>query len=490
MRRGTSTTASRIGATLLVAIAAAHVMAEAPPRPNVVLIMADDFGYECVGANGGESYRTPHLDRLAAGGVRFTHCYVQPLCTPTRVELMTGRSNVRNYVRFGLLPTTERTFANVLQEGGYATAICGKWQLGQEPDLPRHFGFDESCLWQHTRRPPRYANPGLEIDGVEKDFRDGEYGPTLVQDYALDFIARHAHAARRGAKPFLLYYPMMLTHAPFQPTPDSPDWDPRATGERVNNDRRHFAEMVGFMDGLVGGLITRLEECGLRENTLILFLGDNGTGSGIVSRFNGGEFKGGKGQTTHRGMHGPGIVNWPGKIPAGRVCDDLVTAVDFLPTICEFATVASPAGDGRSFAPQLRGEPGAPREWIYSWYSPRLNENRAVREFVFDQRYKLYASGDFYDLVADPDEKKPIAPGEATPEAAVAVAKLQAGIDHFANAAARRAAAVGTKSIRSSSVGQYRGRPRSPSHRCGMDTDGIRHHGCPERSSHGLRHTE
>ena len=111
-------------------------------RPNVVLIMADDFGYECVGANGGTSYKTPTLDKLAAGGVRFTHGYSQPLCTPTRVQLMTGKYNVRNYVQFGLLDTEQTTFAQLFKKAGYATCIAGKWQLGRELNLPVHFGFD------------------------------------------------------------------------------------------------------------------------------------------------------------------------------------------------------------------------------------------------------------------------------------------------------------------------------------------------------------
>ncbi|MFM8890354.1 MAG: sulfatase-like hydrolase/transferase, partial [Planctomycetia bacterium] len=422
---------------LVIACLAAAPAAAAPPtpRPNIVLIMADDFGYECVAANGGESYATPHLDRLAATGLRFTHCFVQPLCTPTRVELMTGKSNVRNYVRFGLLPRGERTFANLLHEAGYATAVCGKWQLGREPDLPRHFGFDESFLWQHTRRPPRYANPGLEVNGVEKDFRDGEYGPTLVNDFALDFLARHAAAARRGEKPFFLYYPMMLTHGPFQPTPDSADWDPRAVGEKVNDKPRHFADMVAFMDTLVGRLVDRLDELGLRENTLLLFLGDNGTASGLVSRFEGRDFKGGKGLSTHRGMHVPGIANWPGRVPAGRVCDDLVTAVDFLPTICEATGTPLPPGiDGHSFAPQLRGERGTPRDFIYSWYSPRNGGSPKVREAAFDRHFKLDADGDLYDLSADPDEKRPIPLSEATGAAAAAARKLRGVLDQFAGA--------------------------------------------------------
>ena len=111
----------------------------------------------------------PAIDKLAATGVRFEHCYAQPLCTPTRVQLMTGMYNVRNYINFGNMDPKAVTFGNLLKQAGYATCIAGKWQLGQDPDLPRKYGFDEFCLWQHTRRPPRYANPGLEINGVEKD---------------------------------------------------------------------------------------------------------------------------------------------------------------------------------------------------------------------------------------------------------------------------------------------------------------------------------
>ena len=138
-------------------------------KPNVVVILADDLGYECVAANGGQSYKTPNLDRLAKAGVRFEHSQVQPLCTPTRVQLMTGRYNIRNYINFGTLLRTETTFAQLPKKAGYATGICGKWQPDREKDSPRHFGFDESYPWQHTRRP-RYANPGLEHNGEELNF--------------------------------------------------------------------------------------------------------------------------------------------------------------------------------------------------------------------------------------------------------------------------------------------------------------------------------
>lgn len=393
--------------------------------------MADDLGYETIGANGGTSYKTPALDKLATTGVRFTHCYVQPLCTPTRVQLMTGIYNVRNYARFGYLDPQAVTFGNLFKQAGYVTGITGKWQLGQEPGLPKKFGFDEHCLWQHTRRPPRYANPGLEINGVEKDYSKGEYGPTLVNDYALDFIKRHKD------QPFFLYYPMMLTHAPYQPTPDSPDWDPRAIGENVNKAEKHFGNMVEYMDKLVGKIVTRLDELGLRQNTLLFFLGDNGTGKGTRSMMGNSVVLGGKGTTTAAGMHVPLIANWPGKIATAKVCGDLVDSTDFLPTICEAAGVKVPTElkiDGRSFLPQLRGEPGSPRQWIYSWYSPRQNANLTVREFAFNQRFKLYRSGEFYDLAQDVEEKQPLKIAELKGEAASVAKLFQAALEKYSQA--------------------------------------------------------
>ena len=172
--------------------------AAAAAKPNIILILADDFGYECITANGGQSYRTPEVDTLAATGMRFEQCHVQPLCTPTRTQLMTGIYNVRNYIEFGLLDPKAATFGTLLKQAGYATGICGKWQLGQDKGLPQHFGFDEAYLWQHTGRPPRYANPGLEHNGVELDFNKGEYGPALVNDFALDQYA-HARPAKLPA---------------------------------------------------------------------------------------------------------------------------------------------------------------------------------------------------------------------------------------------------------------------------------------------------
>lgn len=401
----------------------------ADDRPNIILIMADDFGYECVTANGGESYRTPNLDRLAAEGVRFEHCHVQPVCTPTRVQLMTGQHNVRNYLQFGVMRPQETTFGNLLRDAGYATGICGKWQLGRELKLPKHFGFDESYLWQHMRRPPRYANPGLELNGVEQDFTNGEYGPKLINDFAIDFVTRHRD------QPFFLYYPMMLTHNPFQPTPDSADWNPAAVGERVNDRVKYFADMTAYMDKMVGELVSKLDELKIRERTLVLFIGDNGTHKSVTTQFRGQPYQGGKGTTTAHGTHVPCIANWPAVIKPGQVNRDLISSVDFLPTICDAAGVSVPdRTDGVSFLPQLNGETGTPRDWLYCWYSPRSHLDLSVREFAFDHNYKLYRTGELFDLATDPLEQQPIASDRRSASERDAAKKLQAALEQYQDA--------------------------------------------------------
>ena len=378
-----------------------------PRNPNIILIMADDMGYECVGANGGGSYETPNLDRLAAGGMRFTYCYSQPICTPSRVQIMTGRYNSRNYIRFGLLDPEAYTFGNLLRESGYATCVVGKWQLEGGFDAPDNFGFDEYCLWQLTRRPGRYPNPGLEINGRKINFTDGEYGPDIACDYALDFIERHRD------EPFFLYYPMILPHWPFEPTPDSPDWDPSSRGIlRGHGDRVYFDDMVAYTDKIVGRIVKKLDALGLRENTLVLFTGDNGTSRDITSMLNGRKVEGGKGHMTDAGTHVPLIVSRPGTVPGGRINGDLIDFSDFFPTLAEVAGAKVPerlAIDGRSFAAELRGREVNRREWTYCWYFRNGKPgDRWGGEFARTHRYKFYRDGRFYDLADDPREQHPL----------------------------------------------------------------------------------
>ncbi len=417
-------------AFLLVVIPSPSIAARSSNRPNIVLIMADDLGYECIGANGGTSYKTPVLDRLAAEGVRFEHCYSQPICTPSRVQLMTGIYNVRNYVSFGKLAESQTTFAHLLKDAGYATCIVGKWQLGRDARLPKHFGFDEHCLWQLFRRPSRFPNPGLEINGKAVDFTSGEYGPDVVSDYACDFIERNRN------RPFLVYYPMILTHCPFEPTPDSADWNPKSAGSPTyKGDAKYFGDMVTYMDKIIGKLVAKLDEVGARENTIVLFTGDNGTDQPVVSMMGDKKVAGGKGQMTDAGTRVPFIVSWPGQAERGKVCNDLVDFSDFLPTICEAAGATVPPAlkiDGRSFLPQLRGKSGSPRAWIYCWYA--RNGGARGREFVRNQRFKLYRTGDFYDVSRDVLEKRPLDTANLDVNAKTTLAVLQTALDQFKSA--------------------------------------------------------
>jgi len=397
-------------------------------KPNIVLIMADDIGYECFGCYGGESYKTPIIDELARTGMRFEHCYSQPLCTPSRVKIMTGQYNFRNYVNFGVLDPKQKTFGHLLRDAGYATCVVGKWQLygsvNQSAEvrgtgsLPNQAGFEEHCLWQIKNRGPRYKDPVMIQNGKSLDNLKGKYGPDVSCDYALDFIERH----KTG--PFLVYFPMALVHSPFVPTPDSEDWD---KPEQKNN-TKYFADMVAYMDKIVGCIVNKLDELGIRENTLVLFTGDNGTNKSIKSKTKNGIIQGDKGQTTDAGTRVPLIANQPGVVTVGKVCGDLVDFSDFVPTFAEAAGIKVPEimiVDGRSFMPQLCGKKGNPREWIFCHYDPRWG-NRRKRRFVRDKRWKLYGNGDLYNVPADTLEQKPNPSG---PEAIAARRRLQAVLD-------------------------------------------------------------
>ncbi len=406
---------------------------------NVVLVMLDDFGYECVGANGGTSYRTPHLDRIAREGARGTRFYAQPLCTPTRVQLMTGQYNVRNYTHFGHLETGQTTFAHLFRRAGYGTCIAGKWQLGRDMSLPAHFGFDQYCLWQLDRRPPRYANAGLEIDGEHVDLRGGDYGPDVVNKYACDFIVQQKE------KPFLLYYPMILTHSPFQPTPDSNDWDPTVQDESSRNHPDHFADMVAYADKLIGRLLDTLDQQGLRERTLVIVIGDNGTGRGITSRMGENTVNGGKGLCLLTGTHVPLLVRWPGTIAPGTVLENVSDTTDILPTICEAAGVPIPSDlvtDGHSLVGQLTGQPSESRAWVYCWYA-RGGGQKADFEFALDHRYKLYRDGQMFDVVSDPKEQQPLDSGSLSEEATTSRRHLTAALAKYADARPASIAAQG-----------------------------------------------
>jgi arylsulfatase A len=234
-----------LSCVLAAALATSTVAADR--KPNIVLVMADDFGFECVRANGGTSYQTPNLDAIAKSGVRFTHAYSTPLCTPSRVQIMTGRYNFRNYVRFGEFDFKERTFAHILKDAGYATCIAGKWQLAGGLKAPHTAGFDDYCLWQFDpdTKGSRYASPKLFRNGEPMTGLEGKYGPDVFCDHLCAFATKHKD------QPFFLYWPEVLTHAPYEPTPDSNRPKPKGKGKEARKGpeaMKNFPDMVAYLD--------------------------------------------------------------------------------------------------------------------------------------------------------------------------------------------------------------------------------------------------
>ncbi len=419
-------------------------------RPNIILIMSDDLGYEVIGANGGTSYATPVLDGMAAAGIRFENAHVQPLCTPTRVQLMTGKYNFRNYIGFGLIAPDEVTFGHLFSDAGYKTCISGKWQLHSynPPDeMPEmrskgqrieDAGFDEFCVWHahHTEeKGSRYKDPVVYENGKFLENMEGKYGEDIFADYIIDFMERNRE------EPFFVYFPMALTHRPLEPTPDSPefgDFVPPSNAtlgartwaelEDWDDDPRYYKDMVEYHDKVIGRVNSKLEELGIAEDTLVIYVGDNGSPVEVCSMMHSHtEVCGGKGLTVDRGTHVPMICSWPGTIPADTVTTDLIDASDFLPTILEAAGITPPDDyliDGRSFLPQLKGETGNPRDWIYFHFEPMSGRVYRFARFIRDHRWKLYDDGRLFDLDTDPEEESAFDPSDDNTERAEVRSRL------------------------------------------------------------------
>ncbi|MDB2674203.1 sulfatase-like hydrolase/transferase [Akkermansiaceae bacterium] len=371
-------------------------------KPNIIMIMADDMGYETVGANGSDDYKTPNIDAMAKKGMRFTNAFANPICTPSRVKLMTGKANVRNYTFFGKLDRGQKTVGNYFRDAGYKTCISGKWQLGEQTDAPSHFGFDQSCLWQlkrgnsHTingkKYDSRHTSPDLSINGVKKEFRNGEFGP----DVCVDFIEKFLEAKKE--EQFFVYYPMILPHCPFVPTPGTPDYDPNSPGSpSYKGDAKYFKNMVEHVDQLVGRIISKVDELGLSENTLIVFTGDNGTDSPVVTSLNGKPVAGGKGKADHdSGVRTPFFVTMPGTVKEGEVSAELVDFSDLLPTFCELAEIDTSADknlDGVSLLPTLTGNGERKKPWSYLFYSRNDATQSASSVVVRNTTHLVYRKG-------------------------------------------------------------------------------------------------
>ena len=398
-------------------------------QPNVILIMLDDLGFECIGSYGGTSYKTPNIDKLAATGMQFNQAYAQPLCTPTRIELMTGKHNFRNWKAFGILDPNEKTFGHLMKDAGYSTSIIGKWQLqSYDPvEYPNSeywrgtgmnaedAGFDDYCLWHtgHTEdKGSRYANPTILANGSFIPNTKDKYGPDIFSDHLNNFVNQQSD------KPFFVYYPMALTHDPFSPTPDSEIW--ADSERRMDNETKYFKDMVEYADKIVGKIVDNLEQKGIREETLILFYSDNGTHQTIYSNMGDKVVQGGKGLTIQAGIKVPLIANWPNHIKEGTITDEFVSAIDFLPTVLDAGGVSIPEDfqtDGQSFLPVIKGEEAHRRDWVYIGYNPKPGvgkDNFHPSEFVLNEKYKLYGDGKFYDIENDVLEKDTIEVSKAS----------------------------------------------------------------------------
>lgn len=386
-------------------------------RPNVIVILADDLGVGTVGCYGSDHFRTPHIDALAAGGMRFTTCYSAPNCGPSRALMLTGRFGFRTGMTgndkqaVALLEAgrdREVMIPELLGARGYATASAGKWS--QIPLQPSDWGFDDYIRTKGSGAYwPTPARTTYRINGEEKAWPEGTYMPDLTERFVFDFIDRHKE------RPFYVHYSLAHVHTDILPTPDSP---PGTTDP--------FSDNVAYMDKLVGRLMAELDRQGLREKTLVIFTGDNGTYGKEAPRstISGRELCGSKGMLLEGGSRVPLIASWPGRVPAGRVCDDLVGLVDILPTLADVAGADLPAGlviDGRSFAPQLRGEPGTPRDWMFvmlgrHWY-------------VRDAGWKLTDTGDLFDMRDAPFAEREAPAGRDADAARQRLAAVLAALD-------------------------------------------------------------
>lgn len=394
-------------------------------QPNIILILGDDVGYDIPNYTGGQSYSTPNLNYLAANGMQFTQCHTTPLCSPSRVMLMTGKYNFRNYVTWGIMDTTQRTIANVLENAGYATCVVGKWQFDGSDASIRKFGFQNYLVTNHRKKTledPKdiYKNPMVYENGAlwPTDSVKGKYGEDLFRDYMFKFID-----SSKDQKPFFIYWAPNLVHPPFSPTPDDPQfatWNPSKKANLA--DTMYYPSMVQYMDKLIGQLIDKLNTDGLANNTLVLFTGDNGTINGKFSLWNGQVVEGGKSTSTEAGTHVPLLAYMPGTILPGSTDTSLISLVDFMATISDAAGTTIPplynAIDGTSFYGQLQGSPASLRSSIFCHFvgSGKFETNPThLRRWMQDHTYKQYDSlpstkysKKFYNIKLDPFEQNPI----------------------------------------------------------------------------------
>jgi len=424
------------------------VRAAKPPKnagkPNILFIMVDDLGKEWISCCGAQDIKTPNVDALAAGGMRFTNAYSMPQCTPTRVTLLTGQYPWRTgWVNHWDVPRWgvgyfdwkhHTTFARIMKSAGYATAAAGKWQINDfriVPDAMNKHGFDGWCMWTgyETGVPAsgkRYWDPYVNTREGSKTYK-GKFGPDVYTDFLIDFMKKHKD------EPMMLYFPMALTHGPLVNPPGEP-----------NTRERHKA-MVRYTDKLVGRLVKAIDNLGIRDRTIVIFTTDNGSGGRQIGTLKGRKVRGGKAKENEAGCCEPFIVNCPGLVPKGAVTDALTDFTDMLPTFAELGGAKVPGEfvvDGKSIAKVILGKAkDSPRQWIMALGhgAARLDKKgvRGKTDFatrvVRDKRFKVWVGSDrriirLHDLKADPFEETNLL-GSKGPAHLAAIKKFQAVID-------------------------------------------------------------
>lgn len=439
----------------LISCAGVAQAAERGKRLNVVFILADDLGWKDVGCTGSTFYETPHIDRLAREGMRFTQGYAAcPVCSPTRASIMTGKYPARvkitdwigghkagallpaEYIEH--LPLEEVTIAEAMKEGGYVTASIGKWHLGAKGFLPEDQGFDVSIAAANgAGHPPDYFYPwqlkNKSKPGILATGHPGEYLTDRLTDEAVHFIEENED------KPFFLYLPHYAVHIPLGAKQDliekykrKLEAMPPRQGKEFGREGEHkdklvqdnptYAAMIESLDQGVGRVMDKLAELGLDQNTIVIFTSDNGgvsTAQGFPT--SNAPLRGGKGWLYEGGIREPVIVRWPGVTKAGALCDRPIVSNDWYPTLLEAAGLpAKPKQhvDAVSFVPLLRGQADAPDRGPIFWHYPHYSDQggtpgSAVRSgdwklihWYEDDKYELF------DLRDDPSEQKDLAAKE------------------------------------------------------------------------------
>jgi arylsulfatase A-like enzyme len=422
---------------VLVGLFAAWASVAAAAKPNFVFILIDDLGWADVGCFGSQFYETPNIDRLAAQGMRFTDGYAAcAVCSPTRASIMTGKYPARLHITDWIagegdkpanklkipdwqkfLPLTETTVAKALKTAGYTTGSVGKWHLGGPEYFPEHHGFDVNVAGSNAGHPASYFWPyegkNNTVTGLKAGGKEGEYLTDRLTDEAEKFIEQNK------AKPFFLYFAHYAVHTPLMARADKlAKYQAKPPVDEQQNAK--YAAMVESVDDSVGRILKQLDALGLADNTVVVFMSDNG-GLWPMSTANA-PLRAGKGYPYEGGIREPLIIKWPGMAKPGATCRVPVSSIDFFPTLLEIAGVPRPgAVDGVSLVPLLKQTGTIQREALY-WHYPhywggqRTTPYGVIRagdwkliEFYEDMRVELYDLkadlGEARDLAKDKPEK-------------------------------------------------------------------------------------